>query len=95
MAAGLGRGSGRPGGGAKRVERTGLALVHENEIVYPAAGSEAMALSAAEDAGADVEIHFPVVIEVPGAAGAEAAAAAGEDAARAETRRLAALLRRG
>lgn len=91
MASGLG---GPPGhGGPKRVVRTGLALVHENEIVYPAAGSEAMATRVADDASADIEVHFPVTIEVTGGGGG-AAEAAGEDAARRQMARVGELLRR-
>ena len=67
MAVGSMKGSGRAG--AKRVVRTGLALVHANEIVYPAAGSEAQATQAVDDASADIEVHYPVVIEIVGAAG--------------------------
>jgi hypothetical protein len=62
---GLGRGGGnrpRP----KRVVRTGLALVHENEVVYPAVGSEAQASVAVDDASNQIHIHFPVIIEVVG-----------------------------
>lgn len=54
----------------KRVVRTGLALVHENEIVYPAAGSEAQARRVIDDANADIHFHFPVVIEVVSATSA-------------------------
>lgn len=50
--------------GPKRVLRTGLALVHENEIVYPAAGSAAEAVQAIEDAKGAVQVFFPVQIEV-------------------------------
>jgi hypothetical protein len=86
------KGSATSGTGAKRVVRTGLAVVHENEIVYPAAGSEAQALRAVEDASAEIEVHFPVVIEVMG--GGTAAEATAEEAARTETRRLENRLRR-
>lgn len=48
----------------KRVTRTGLAVVHENELVFPAAGSAAEAVAAAEDAQAMVQVVFPVEIEV-------------------------------
>ncbi|EKV27267.1 hypothetical protein C882_1769 [Caenispirillum salinarum AK4] len=48
----------------KRVTRTGLALVHENEIVYPAAGGEAEAIQAVEDAGTTVQVFFPVQVEL-------------------------------
>jgi hypothetical protein len=50
--------------GAKRVNRTGIALVHENEIIYPAVGSEAQAVEALEDARSRIEVYFPVVIEI-------------------------------
>jgi hypothetical protein len=50
--------------GAKRVVETGLAVVHTDEIVYPAAGSEAQAELAVEDRQADVVIYFPVEVEV-------------------------------
>jgi hypothetical protein len=52
--------------GAKRVLETGIALVHEGELVLPAAGSEAQAELVAEDARAVVEYHFPVEIEIRG-----------------------------
>ncbi len=45
-----------------RVSRTGLALVHEGEVVYPATGSEAEAVRL--DAAGGVTYVFPVVIEV-------------------------------
>lgn len=51
----------------KRVTRTGIALVHENEVVFPAAGSEAEAERAIDDARNVVHYHFPVEIEVRGA----------------------------
>jgi hypothetical protein len=95
MVAGVagGRGGARRPSGAKRVVRTGLALVHENEIVYPAAGSEAMAQQAVDDASADIEVHFPVTIEItmgdPGSMRETAT-----EAARSEARRVASLLRR-
>lgn len=70
-------GSGTPGGrtfaslvgnggrnGPKRITRTGLALVHENEIVYPAAGSAAQAVAAIGDAKGAVQVFFPVQIEI-------------------------------
>jgi hypothetical protein len=49
---------------AARVTATGLALVHENEVVLAAAGSAAQADHAVRDAGTVVEFHFPVEIEV-------------------------------
>jgi len=57
-------------GGAKRVLSTGIALLHEGEIVLPAAGSEAQAERVAADGSADIHYHFPVEIEVRGGAGA-------------------------
>ena len=50
--------------GAKRVLETGIALVHEGELVLPAAGSEAQAEVVADDARAVIQYHFPVEIEV-------------------------------
>ncbi|RUN74784.1 hypothetical protein EJC47_19710 [Sphingomonas sp. TF3] len=50
--------------GAKRVTRTGIALVHENEIIYPAAGSTAEAIQALEDARSRIEVYFPVQVEI-------------------------------
>ena len=49
---------------AVRVRQTGLAVVHEGELVMPAAGSEAEIEHAATDPRAVVEYHFPVTIEV-------------------------------
>jgi hypothetical protein len=56
------------GGEAARVERTGLALVHEGELVLPAAGSEAAAAIVTGDDRVIVNYFFPVEIEVRGAA---------------------------
>lgn len=50
--------------GPKRVTRTGLALVHENEIVYPAAGNTAEAIQAVTEAKGAVQVFFPVQIEI-------------------------------
>jgi hypothetical protein len=47
-----------------RVERTGIALVHEGELILPAAGSEAQASQVTEDAQSVIHYHFPVEIEV-------------------------------
>ena len=55
--------------GAKRVLETGIALVHEGELVLPAAGSEAQAELVANDERALVEYHFPVEIEIRGEGG--------------------------
>ncbi|MET8997636.1 hypothetical protein [Amycolatopsis sp. NPDC004169] len=49
-----------------RVERTGIALVHEGEYIVPQPGSEA-AISPWPDGGGVVNYYFPVRIEVVGA----------------------------
>ena len=49
---------------AARVVETGLAVVHEGELILPAAGSAAQAERVAEDARAVIEYRFPVEIEV-------------------------------
>ena len=49
---------------AARVTRTGIALVHEGELILPAAGSEAEGERVADDARAVVHYYFPVEIEV-------------------------------
>lgn len=49
---------------AARVSRTGIALVHEGELILPAAGSEAEAELVGDDARAVVHYYFPVEIEV-------------------------------
>src|SRR5512138_472450 len=46
-----------------RVERTGIALVHEGEYIVPQPGSEA---AISPDGGAVVNYYFPVQIEVVG-----------------------------
>ncbi len=81
-----GLGGGTLDGPAKRVTRTGLALVHEGELVLPAAGSEAQAVVVAEDARQVVHYHFPIEIVVQGR-GAEPV-----DVEAAIDRRLAALV---
>jgi hypothetical protein len=48
-----------------RIERTGIALVHEGEYVVPAAGSEAL-IAPADGVGTTVTYRFPVEIEVVG-----------------------------
>jgi hypothetical protein len=58
--------TGGAGRGA-RVIRTGIALVHEGELVLPAAGSAAQAEQVLDDERAVVHYHFPVEIEVRGA----------------------------
>jgi hypothetical protein len=57
------------GGQAARIMRTGIALVHEGELVLPAAGSAVEAEQVAEDARTVVHYHFPVEIEVLSAGG--------------------------
>jgi hypothetical protein len=52
------------GNGAARVTRTGIALVHEGELVLPAAGSEAQAVQVGDDARSTIHYYFPVEIEV-------------------------------
>lgn len=54
----------------KRVLSTGLAVVHENELIYPAAGSAAEAEVAIGDARAVVQVVFPVEIEIIAGGGA-------------------------
>lgn len=49
---------------AARVLRTGIALVHEGELVLPAAGDAAQAERVARDARSSVHYIFPVEIEV-------------------------------
>jgi hypothetical protein len=49
---------------AARVLQTGIALVHEGELVLPAAGSEAQAQTVAHDERATIAYVFPVEIEV-------------------------------
>lgn len=48
-----------------RVERTGIALVHEGEYIVPQPGSEAV-ISPLADGGGVVNYYFPVQIEVVG-----------------------------
>ena len=50
-----------------RVRRTGIALVHQGELVLPAAGSEAEAETVLDDAQSTIQYFFPVEIEVRGA----------------------------
>ncbi|WP_089106507.1 hypothetical protein [Streptomyces hyaluromycini] len=47
-----------------RVERTGIALVHEGEYIVPQAGSEAVVSPTSEETV--VSYHFPVRVEVVG-----------------------------
>lgn len=76
-------------GRGARVRRTGIALVHEGELIQPAAGSEAEAERVAGDALATVNYYFPVEIEVRGAAEAPDA----EEIVQETLRRLARSLR--
>ncbi|MDV5143353.1 hypothetical protein R1T08_03305 [Streptomyces sp. SBC-4] len=55
-----------PSAAGDRVERTGIALVHEGEYIVPAPGSEAV-VSHRSDAAQVVHYHFPVEVEVVGA----------------------------
>ncbi len=48
-----------------RVERTGIALVHEGEFIVPAAGSEAL-LTPVTGSGPVVNYYFPVEVELVG-----------------------------
>lgn len=50
-------------GVATRVKHTGIALVHEGEIILPAAGSEAQAEQVLADSRQIIHYHFPVIIE--------------------------------
>lgn len=52
------------GGHAKRVRNTGIALVHRDELVLPAAGSAAAAAVVGNDDRTVIHYHFPVEIEV-------------------------------
>ncbi len=52
------------GSRAARVLKTGIALVHEGELVLPAAGSAAQAQRVLADSRAVVNYYFPVEIEV-------------------------------
>lgn len=50
-----------------RVERTGIALVHQGEYIFPSPGSEAAVSDVpAPDAGTIVNFYFPVEVEVVG-----------------------------
>ena len=50
-----------------RVTETGIALVHEGEVILPAPGSEAEGERLLEDSRTVVHYYFPVEIEVRGA----------------------------
>ncbi len=62
--------AGAPTGGIARVTHTGIALVHEGELIVPAQGSEAQADQVAEDERTIVQYYFPVEIEVRDSSGA-------------------------
>ena len=47
-----------------RVRRTGIALVHEGELILPAAGSEAEGEVVADDDRTQIVYRFPVHIEI-------------------------------
>ncbi|MGW1713451.1 hypothetical protein [Streptomyces sp. NPDC002156] len=49
-----------------RVDRTGIALVHEGEYIVPAPGSEAALSPHAAGAGPVINYHFPVEIQAVG-----------------------------
>jgi hypothetical protein len=59
------------GGRASRVRRTGIALVHEGELILPAAGSSAQAERVVADSQSVIHYHFPVEIEVRGSSEAQ------------------------
>lgn len=47
-----------------RVRKTGLALVHEGELILPAAGSEAQGEIVSDDDRAQIVFRFPVYVEI-------------------------------
>jgi hypothetical protein len=49
-----------------RVERTGIALVHEGEYIVPAPASEAVLSPSDAGAGPVVNYYFPIEVEVVG-----------------------------
>jgi len=51
-------------GSATRVTETGIALVHEGELILPAEGSEAGLEDVGNGSGTIVQYVFPVEIEV-------------------------------
>ena len=81
-------GSHATGSGPARVTRTGIALVHEGELILPAAGSEAAAETVAADDRTVVHYHFPVEVEVRGSPEPGDPVATVEDALRGVTRAL-------
>lgn len=52
------------GGSATRVTETGIALVHEGELILPADGSEARLEDAGTGSATVIQYVFPVEIEV-------------------------------
>jgi hypothetical protein len=54
-----------------RVDRTGLAVVHEGEYIVPAPGSEAGISPDPDSGGRIVNYYFPVEIEIVGELGPE------------------------
>jgi hypothetical protein len=52
-----------------RVERTGIALVHEGEYIVPAPGSEAIISQSTAGDDMTINYYFPVVVEVIGGLG--------------------------
>jgi len=59
-----GENGGVPEPRAIRVDQTGIALVHEGELILPAAGSEAQGVAAFDDTRATIVYYFPVEVEV-------------------------------
>ncbi len=51
-----------------RILNTGIALVHKDEIIFPAAGTEAQAETVLGDSRAAISYYFPVEVEVRAAA---------------------------
>ncbi len=51
-----------------RVEATGIALVHEGEVIVPGPGSEAEIELLREDLGHEIRITLPVIVEITPAA---------------------------
>jgi hypothetical protein len=62
-----------------RVDRTGIALVHEGEYIVPARGSEALVTPVSVDTeGTALTLNFPVEVEVIGELNGENLAAISE-----------------
>jgi hypothetical protein len=53
---------------AVRVAQTRIALVHEGELIFPGAGSEAEVEQVSDDTRATIIYYFPVEVEVRAAA---------------------------